>query len=234
MAKFLCLLPVLGAFVAGQAIAQEVPPLSLANAYITGLSQLEAAREAGENETARDKASSPNNSQIQFSDCVHGMTAMQLTLTNFSVDVGLVGSSKTGDQPKQLILSYNKSLQNMYKDFGDTCDSFLQGPKPGVDYGALGAKFPKIRAFIEETQNSYIQMSAIVFGGLLNLDREDSEGHANHLLITRAQRDDLVELIETDFGDKLRQPHPTAFVSAALVMEGYLQKGFKGSDEPWQ
>ncbi len=45
----------------------------------------------------------------------------------------------------------------------DISSKFLAGPKPGVDYQALGAKLPEIRAELEDAQKAVFDAAALVF-----------------------------------------------------------------------
>ncbi len=64
--------------------------------------------------------------------------------------------------------------------------------------------------------------------------KEDSKGHANHLIITKEQRAALIAKLNDSFGAKLDQKKQNYIVSAASVLRDYLNKDFKCSDEPWE
>jgi hypothetical protein len=64
--------------------------------------------------------------------------------------------------------------------------------------------------------------------------KENFHGGADHLIITKAERDYLVHGIKSRFGDKRSQHDQNYIVSAASMLEFYLEKkGYKCSDEPW-
>jgi hypothetical protein len=71
-----------------------------------------------------------------------------------------------------------------------------------------------------------------VFATLID-GREDAQGHASHLIITKAERAKLIHEITLEFGDKLKQDNQNYTVSAASVLKSYLEKDYKCSDEPW-
>jgi hypothetical protein len=62
----------------------------------------------------------------------------------------------------------------------------------------------------------------------------DSQHHASHLIITSAERAQLLSDIATGFGSKLDQKEQNFTVSAASVLRAYLLKDFKASDDPWE
>jgi hypothetical protein len=120
----------------------------------------------------------------------------------------------------------------LWKRMADIGRAFIGGPKPGVDYSKLGAEMPEIRANLEYIDRSLFDASPMVFGTLIDM-KADSKGHASHLIITKAEREKLIDDITTDFSAKLDQKDQNLTVSAASVLKGYLLKDFKCSDEPW-
>jgi hypothetical protein len=110
----------------------------------------------------------------------------------------------------------------------------MEGPKPGVDYGKIAATLPNIRAQLEYIDQGIFEVAPAVFATLLQNTKTNSQGGVDHLIITRSERMALVNRIKTIFGDKLDQKNQDYLVSAASVLDFYLEKkGFKCSDEPW-
>lgn len=63
--------------------------------------------------------------------------------------------------------------------------------------------------------------------------KEDSKGHASHLIITKEQKAALIEKLNDSFGAKLNRKNQSYAVSTAIVLRDYLIRDFKCSDEPW-
>lgn len=220
-------------FIFGTASAQELPSLALARAYVSGLSQLEAAREDNYNQSIRDKTDRPDEPIVQYIDCVQGMTSMQLVLSNFTAELSQIATRDSNtEKAKAAIIDQNKVMTGYYKSFGDICEAFVTGPKPDVDYKKLGAMLPKLTAYIDDGQNQYMNFSPMAFVCLVNLKIKNDKGRAYRLVVTKDERDALVNMIEEQFGDKLKQAHQDAFVGSASLLEGFLKKDVKGSDEP--
>jgi len=91
---------------------------------------------------------------------------------------------------------------------------------------------PQVRAELEYVDHALIDASPIIFATLIDM-KEDSKGHASHLIITKAQREKLIADITTRFGAKLDQKDQNPTVRAASVIKGYLLKDHKCSDDPW-
>jgi hypothetical protein len=132
------------------------------------------------------------------------------------------------------IADFDKQKRDLYKQYGDGCAAMMEGPKPIVDYGKITASLPKINAQVEFIDQGIFKTAPTVFGTLIQMSKTNSHGGLDHLIITKAERDDLVQRIKLAFGDKLDQHDQNWIVSAASVLQFYLEKkGYKCSDEPW-
>jgi hypothetical protein len=131
------------------------------------------------------------------------------------------------------LVEYDKEKLDLYKNYGDGCATMLAGPKPTVDYGKIAASLPKINAQVEFVDKGIFKIAPAVVGALIQM-KVNSHGGLDHLIITKAERDDLIHRIKEIFGDKLNQHDQNYIVGAASVLEFYLEKkGYKYSDEPW-
>ena len=71
--------------------------------------------------------------------------------------------------------------------------------------------------------------------GLLIDQRADSKNHASHLIITKAQRAELLQAIDESFGKKLDDKNANDLVSSGVILKQLLtKKGYKCADEPWE
>ena len=97
----------------------------------------------------------------------------------------------------------------------------------------LGAEMPELRARLDYIDQGVFQMSPLVFAMLVNDTRANSQNQADHLIITSAERKDLIDYIDASFGAKTDQKDQDYMVSAATVLKGYLNKDYKSADDPW-
>jgi hypothetical protein len=115
----------------------------------------------------------------------------------------------------------------------DIASAFLAAPKPNVDYGALAAELPKIRAMSDDIDHTlFSEVSTLIIMTLID-PKPDSKNHVSHLLITKAERDELVRTLDINFGEKMEQKDQDYFVSTASVYKSALNE-HKCSDEPWE
>jgi hypothetical protein len=110
---------------------------------------------------------------------------------------------------------------------------FIAGPKPGVDYQALAAKMPELRAELDATLKGVFEASPLVFMTLLDM-KPDSQGHVSHLIITKQEKADLLSDLDIILKDQPEQGDHDYYISAAMVLRAAFLKGHKCADEPWQ
>jgi hypothetical protein len=204
----------------------ETSHLVFVTEYIRELSELESIRDSGEQEL---KADSTNFS----SSIIHSGTLFQLELGSQIRTLNGMSLKAPLDWLIPNLIGYDKEKLVIWRRMTEIGTAFMEGPKPGVDYSKLGAEMPQLRAGLEYIDKGLMQVSVGVFGALIDL-KPDSKGHASHLIITKAERSNLVDRLNIAFGSKLDQKDQNLLVSAATVLRGYLLKDFKCSDEPWE
>jgi hypothetical protein len=204
----------------------ETPHLVFVTEYIRELAALENIRESGEQELKEN----PNST---FTNMIHSGTLFQLELGSQIKMLREMRLKPPHDQLIPIIAGFHERKIDLWKRMAEIGTDFIGGPKPGVDYGKLGAEMPKIRAGMDFIDHALFEASPSVFATLIDL-KEDSKGHASHLNITKEERARLVDTINTDFGAKMDAKIQNWNVSAANVLKAYLLKDFKCSDEPWE
>ena len=113
---------------------------------------------------------------------------------------------------------------------------FLAGPKPGVDYQALLAKMPQLRAELDATTKGVFEASPMVFMTLIDT-KPDSQDHVSHLIITKQEKSDLQSNLDIILrGQPEQDDHGDHdyYISSAMVLRDAFKKGYRCSDEPWE
>lgn len=211
-----------------QASAKETSHLAFVTEYIHELAANEDARANAEKEF---KATS-NSSRDIFSAIIHSSTLIQLNLNSQISALKSMHLNPPFDNIIPTIIEWDEHKIDLYQKIIDISTIFLSGPKPGVDYGKLSAEMPKIRALINYSDESLFKITPLIFMTLIN-QKPDSKNHLSHLIITKKEREKLLDYLTTAFGKKLEQKNQNYTVSSASVLKEYLLKGFKCSDEPW-
>jgi hypothetical protein len=204
----------------------ETSHLVFVTEYVRELAALENIRDSGEQELKQDPDST-------FSNMIHSSTMLQLELGS---QIRMLKSMSLKAPYEWLIPSLIANDQQkilIWQRMTNIGSAFIGAPKPGVDYGKLAAEMSQLRARLDYIDKSLMTVSAGVFATLIDL-KEDSKGHASHLIVTKEERANLLDQINTDFGSKLDAKEQNWIVSAASVLKAYLLKDFKSSDEPWE
>jgi hypothetical protein len=206
--------------------APETSRLTFVTEYIRQLAAIEDIRAAGEQEIEQ------GSRDDRFLIGIHNSTAMQLELRS---QISMLQGMRLAPPFDELIpnlAAFDAHKIELHQGLIDISSNFIGGPKPGVDYSKLAAEVPKIRAGLEYVDHAIFEATPLVFAMLID-QREDSQHHASHLIITKAERTRLIESLTTRFGSKLDQKEQNYIVSAASVLKAYLLKDFKSSDETW-
>jgi hypothetical protein len=127
---------------------------------------------------------------------------------------------------------YEHEIQ-LHQRLIDISEKFIGAPKRGVDYDKLAAEVPKLRAELEYAERSVFEATPLIFATLIDM-KPDSKNHVSHLIISKEERDSLIDRLNTSFGEKLDEKDQNFGVGSASVLKTLLLKDFKSSDDPWE
>ena len=205
----------------------ETPHLRFVKEFVRELIEDEDRKKSGEKELG--EAKTPNE---QFSAGIYFSKSTQLELrSQIAMLKSMHLKGPFGTLIPSLISSYQQQI-NLHQKLIDISDKFIAGPKEGVDYQALAAKVPEIRAELDDARKALFDAAALVFMSLIDM-KADSQGHASHLLITKAEKADLHDQLEIMLKDVPEKGDHDYYISAATILRGGLEKEFKCADEPW-
>ncbi len=207
----------------------ETPHLEFVTEYIRELAEVERIRAAGEAENNQDK----KDDNLPFASGIHTSTLFELELGS---QVRMLKSMRLNAPFDFLIPNITAFYERkivLWRRMRDISSAFIGGPKNGADYSKLAAEVPQIRGELEFIDKSLFEAAPGVFATLIDI-KEDSKGHASHLIITKEQKATLISKLDDSFGAKMDQKDQNYTVSAASVLKAYLNKDFKCSDEPWE
>jgi len=191
------------------------------------LSPIDRVWSKGENEYSKDKT--PDQ---QFSTGINFGKSVQLELRS---QIGMLKRMRLNGPLERLIPTFIALYQHrieLHQKLIDIDSKFLAGPRSGVDYQALVAKVPEIRAELDDIEKSIFEASPLIFMTLID-QKPDSHGHMSHLLITKAEKSDLRDQLEIMLKDEPDKGDHDYYISSAMILKGGLQKGHKCADEPW-
>ncbi len=206
----------------------ETPHLSFVREYIRELTADEGLKTSGEREYSEAKSDDE-----RFSTSIYFSKSVQLELrSQIIILMGMRLASPFDTLLPSLIASYKRQA-DLHQRLIEISSKFIAGPNTGVDYSALAAEVPQLRAELEDAQKTTFDAAALVFMSLINM-KPDSLGHVSHLIITKAEKTDLMEQLDILLKDEPDKGDHDYYISAAMVLRGGLLKGHKCSDEPWE
>jgi hypothetical protein len=205
----------------------ETPHLRFVTEYVRELAEIEEIRADFDRQMAARKGP-----EEAFSISSYTFTRMTLELKSQAAILGRMHLNKPLDFLIPSLTEMYSEKVTILKRLLEIDRAMLQGPKDGVDYAKMASEIPELRAKIDDIDDSILKATPAVFMTLLD-SRPDSQNHLSHLVITRAERAELLDYINTSFGDKLSEKNPPYLVGVAVVLRDGLLKDFKCADEPW-
>jgi hypothetical protein len=209
-------------------VKPETPHLEFVTEYVRELAAIERIRTAGEDENNQDK----KDDKLPFAGAIHTSTLLELELGSQVKMLKRMSLNKPFDNLIPNITAFYERKIILWRRMREISSAFIGGPKGGVDYAKLAAEMPEIRGNLDFIDQALFEATPSVFATLIDM-KEDSKGHASHLIITKEEKAGLISKIDDAFGSKLDQKDPNYTVGSARVLKDYLLKGFKCSDEPW-
>jgi len=206
----------------------ETPHLEFVTEYIRELAAVERIRAAGQDENNQDK----KDEKLPFASAIHTSTLFELELGSQVEMLKSMRLNKPFDFLIPTITAFYEREIVLWRRMREISSAFIGGPKDGVDYGKLGAEMPELRGNLDFIDQALFEATPSVFATLIDM-KEDSKGHASHLIITKEEEVGLISKLDDSFGAKLDQKDPNYIVGSARVLKDYLLKGYKCSDEPW-
>ena len=200
----------------------ETPHLEFVTEYIRELGAIQNVREKGERELKEDPGPA---------SAIHSSTLFQLEL---GFEIATLEDMRLNAPYDTLIPNITGFYEHkiaLWKRISEISGALVGTPKPGVDYAKLAAEMPEIRAKLDYIDQALFEGSALVAASLIDM-KPDSKNHANHLIITKADKLTLIDRLENRFGDKLNLNDQNYTISTAQMLRSFL-KDHKGSDEPW-
>jgi hypothetical protein len=135
---------------------------------------------------------------------------------------------KFRDQLREL----HKNRIAIVQELNGMAKAMLEGPQPGVNYGAMSARAPELTAQVEQIDKTMFTMAQAMFFGLVDDGRVSSDGNLHHLLLTKNERAAMIRLIDNIFGRSLEDKNASSIVSAAWAIKyGLTRPTYKSADE---
>jgi len=206
----------------------ETSHLVFVKEYIRELTAIENLRSSSE------KQLDQSEDRESFSNAVYTFTTVQLELrSQIAVLKAMRLSAPYDDLIPRLISIYEEKITLYQRLIDISSEALVDVPKPNVDYDKLAAEVPRLRAQMDNADHTLFYAIPLAFATLIDPMR-DSYDHRSHLIITNAERDELIASLTGIFGAKLDQKAQNYTGGAAAVLLGGLRSGHKSADDPWE
>lgn len=205
----------------------ETPHLVFVKEYVRELMSDEDLKTSTEKELSNDKSLNE-----QLSTGIYFSKSVQLELRSQIAALKGMSLSPPYETLIPSLIAFYQHEFDLHQRLIDINSTFLAGPKPGLDYSALAAKLPQLRAELEKDQKAVFEATPLIFMTLID-PKPDSQDHVSHLLITKAEKTELREELEIMLKGQSEEGDHDYYISAAMVLRGGLEKGHKCADEPW-
>jgi hypothetical protein len=206
----------------------ESPHLQFVTEYLRELAAMEEIRAKGEKELSTDDV------HAKFRTMIYTNTLVDLELHSQIRMLNGMSLHDPYDTLIETITSIYEEKIEIWKRMSEIAALFLEDdPKPGVDYSKVLVEMPQLRARLDYLDQTLFQTSPLVFSTLIDTTKTNSKGNVDRLIITKAERERLIDDIKTEFGPGVDAKDANYLVSAGSVVKSYLEKeSFKSSDDP--
>jgi hypothetical protein len=208
------------------------PRIQLASEFVRELEVLYQLQETGKKELAEDNSSPASSSAKLITGIRVGTrTVLEMNQSIHRLD-GIAVDGQWADF-RDLLKKSDSERIRIFQEMNQMAKLLMSGPKPGVDYGAMAAHSPELTAQLEQVDKSMFTMAQAMFFALVDDKRLGPDGKLHHLLLTKKDRANMIQLIDDVWGQTLEDKNSSNIVSAArLIKYGLTRPNYKSADEP--
>lgn len=210
-----------------QPLNERNPRIQLASEFVRELEVLYRLQETGKKELAEEHSSS---GKLTTGIRVGTRTVLEMNESINRLD-GIAVDGQWADI-RDLLKQLDSERIRIFQEMNQMAKAMMSGPKPGVDYGAMAAHAPELTAEIEQVDKSMFNMAQAMFFALVDEQRLGPDGKLYHLLLTKKERADMIQLIDRVWGQTLEDKNASSIVSAAWAIKyGLTRPNYKSADQ---
>lgn len=208
--------------------AEKTARIALVREFVREMEVLYRLQETAKKELAED--SSPTG---KLTTSIRVGTRTLYEMQESVRRLNMIGVDSHWAEFRDLLKGFHNQRMALMQEITQMAKATLSGPAPGVNYGAMAARAAELTAEVEQIDKGMFAMSQALFFGLVDEGRVAADGNLHHLILTKKDRADIVQTIDTAFGQTLDDKNPTQFVGAAWAIKyGLTRPIYKSADEP--
>jgi hypothetical protein len=184
-------------------------------------------------ETGNKELSEDNSSSAKLLTGIRFGARTVLEIKQSIVRLDAIAVDGEWAKSRDLLKELDSDRIRIFQELNQMSKAMMSGPKPGVDYGAMAAHTPELTAELEQVDKSLFKMAQLIFFALIDDQRVSPDGNLHHLLLTKKERADMIQLIDEVWGQTLEDKNASSIISAAGVIKyGLTRPIYKAADEP--
>jgi hypothetical protein len=207
--------------------AQKCARIALAQEFVRELEVLYRLQETAKKEFAEDSSGSGS---LMTSIRVGSRTLFEM---NDSINrLSIINVDAEWAKFRDMLKKLHQDRIELVQEMNHGAKTLLAGPEPGVNYGKLVARAPELTAQMEEIDKLIFTIAQAMFFALVDDARIGADGNLHHLLLTKKDRTNMVQLIDRIFGPTLEDKNASSIVSSAWAIKyGLTRPIYKAADE---
>ena len=208
------------------AFAQDTRPIVFITELVRDLGAVSEIRDRAGDDIEKDQGDPFSMMQ----DCIKNSTSLILE-RRFQIEQlqQLKLSDPFSFLVPAIVSSWSESL-SLDERMVDLCKTIFKGSDAIKDIQFAAGEIPEIAAKMDYLDKAFFDSA--MRGAILTLVSQtpDSQGHMSLLVISKAEKNDLIREIELTFGNKLKVKNPKYLVASIVMLRHFLDNGHKTTD----
>ena len=207
------------------ALAEDTRPIAFIKELVRDLGTISEIRDRAGDEIQKDQG----NSNLVAQDCIRNSTSLILERKFQIAHLQQMHLS----EPFSFLVSgiidlWNESL-SLDERMVTLCKAMLKGPEAIEEVQSIAGEMPEISAKMDYFDKAFFEVMPAAILTLVS-QTPDSQGHMSLLVISQAEKSDLIRELELTFGDKLKVKNPKYLVASVVLLRHFLDDGHKTTD----
>ncbi len=212
----------LTAFLTDAALADDAH--AFASTYIQRIGAIELMREQAQAE--------PAPGVDKTVECIRNSERMRLELIATATTLSKFTLRDVYKDIPENMADIFVQKADIWGRLGELCSKFVAGPVDGINHQQFAAEMPKLNAQLEYVDRTLFNATPLVFAVLID-ERPNANNELDHLLITKAERNELLRSITLLFIKSIDNKEMNYVVASARTLKELLISDYKSSDDPW-
>ncbi len=207
------------------ALANDTRPIVFIMELVRDLGTVSEIRDRAGDEIEKDQGDPVSMMQ----DCIRNSSALVLERKFQIQELQQVHLSEPFSFLAPSIVDlWNESL-SLDERMVELCKTVFKGTEAVKEIQSAAGEIPEISAKMDYIDKAFFEAMPAAILTLVS-QTPDSKGHMSLLVISNAEKNDLIREIELTFGDKLKVKNPKYLIAAVVLLRHFLDGSHKTID----